>query len=205
MNNFFEIIGWQPSIGDPSFVGWFTVFAYFITFILSLKVVAIEKHIFARRRQRQKQLWLAITVLMAFLCINKQLDLQSFFTASARYFLQDWDMYEYKRDLQKFFIVSIFFTGLLVLAFIIKELYHVARKHLLAIIGIVFLSMFILIRASSFHGVDYFISYKLLGFKMNWILELGGIALIFANGILLLQRKKKVRIVRKEKPQTEAA
>lgn len=197
MNSFFEKIGWYPGIGDPSFMGWFTVFAYFITALLSLKVVSISNAIFARRRQRQKQLWIVTSSLLIFLCINKQLDLQSFLTASGRHLLQEWGMNEYKRDLQKLFIGSIFIGSIIILTLMIKELYQVAQKHLLAIIGIVFLSMFILIRASSFHNVDSFISYRLIGLKLNWILELGGIGLIFANGILLLQRRKKIKIVKK--------
>lgn len=202
MSNFFGAIGWHPTIGDPSFMGWFTVLAYFVTFLLSLKVVSISEHIFARRRKRQKQLWITISALFLFLCINKQLDLQSFLTASVRYLLQEWDIFEYKRDLQKLFIASIFFSGIAVFVFIFKQLQQVIKKHTIAIIGIVFLSMFILIRASSFHNIDSFLVNDLLGFKMNWLLELTGIGLVFANGILLIQRKKKIRIIVKEKKTT---
>jgi hypothetical protein len=38
MGTYFAIIGWQPTISDPSFMGWFTVFAYFMTVIVSAKV-----------------------------------------------------------------------------------------------------------------------------------------------------------------------
>jgi hypothetical protein len=88
------------------------------------------------------------------------------------------------------FIASIFLAGLIGFLFIIKKLYKVAKKEMLAIFGIVFLLMFILIRASSFHNMDSLIGYSLLGFKINWILELSGIGLIFINGILLLRVKR---------------
>jgi hypothetical protein len=127
---------------------------------------------------------------MFLLCINKQLDLQSLFTASGRYILKEQGLYDYKRLLQVVFIISIFVAGLIGFLFIVKKLYKVAKKEMLAIFGIVFLLMFILIRASSFHNMDSIISYSLLGFKMNWILELSGIGLIFINGILLLRVKR---------------
>ncbi|MFT6387471.1 MAG: hypothetical protein ACJAUP_000842 [Cellvibrionaceae bacterium] len=199
MIDFFELIDWHPTIGDPSFMGWFTVSAYFVTFLLSLKVVSISDHIFARRKQRQKQLWLTICFLLLFLCINKQLDLQSFLTASMRYLLHEWGIHEYKRNLQKIFIGSILIFGLGVFVLIFKQLHQVIKKHTLAVLGIVLLSMFILIRASSFHNIDYFLGRGILGFKMNWLLEVTGIGLVFANGILLIQRKKKILIVRKKK------
>jgi hypothetical protein len=45
----------------------------------------------------------------------------------------------------------------------------------------VFVVTFVLVRASSFHRMDELISWRILGLRMNWLLELGGIALIAAN------------------------
>lgn len=183
---FFTAVDWYPTIGDPSFMGWFTVFVYFVTFILSLKVILVSKYIFIEQEKVQKQFWVIISCVMFLLCINKQLDLQSLFTASGRYILREYGFYDYKHTLQVLFITSIFLIGFVMSLFIIKKLYQVLKKEILAIVGIVFLLMFIFIRASSFHNMDSLIGYSLLGFKMNWILELTGIILVFINGILLL-------------------
>jgi hypothetical protein len=191
--SFFETIGWQPTIGDPSFVGWFTVFAYFTAFLLSLKVCSINKYIFARKRNRQKQLWYLITALMLFLCINKQLDLQSFFTAFFRYIFKLTGLYEHRKEYQQLFIVGILILGLTISLAIVIELHQVIKKHLLAIAGIIFLMIFIVVRAASFHNVDEFIDYRFLGIRMNWILELAGISLILINSITLIKRKEKIR------------
>jgi hypothetical protein len=184
---FFEAIGWYPKIGDATLMGWLTVFFYFATFILSLKVVSVSESIFTEQLKVQKQFWIIISCLMFLLCINKQLDLQSLLTALGRFILKEQGLYDYKRLLQVVFIASIFLAALIGFLFIVKKLYKVAKKEMLAIFGIVFLLMFILIRASSFHNIDSFIGYSLLGFKMNWFIELSGIGLIFINGIFLLR------------------
>ena len=114
MTNFYSAIGWHPTIGDPSFMGWFTVLAYFFAFCISLKVYLTGDRRFHRNPQKQKLLWLVLAVLMLLLCINKQLDLQTMFTATAKYYFLKNDMYQYRRHYQKLFIILIMVTGFLV-------------------------------------------------------------------------------------------
>jgi len=52
------------------------------------------------------------------------------------------------------------------------------KRNLLGLLGTVFLFVFVLIRASSIHHVDVALQWKLAGAKWNWILELGGIAVV---------------------------
>ena len=49
-----------------------------------------------------------------------------------------------------------------------------------------------MIRATSFHHVDQLLHVNLLGFKMNWILELGGIFSIAFGAIKYLENLRKV-------------
>jgi len=44
--------------------------------------------------------------------------------------------------------------------------------------GLVLLLTFIVVRAISFHHVDLFLRFRVGGVKMNWFLELSGIAMI---------------------------
>ncbi len=55
-----------------------------------------------------------------------------------------------------------------------------------AIAGILFILGFVLIRAASFHNVDAFLAARLGGMKWNWILELGGIAVVAAAAVRIL-------------------
>ena len=199
MINFFEQINWYPAIGDPSIMGWLTVLAYFFAFILSCRVLTINKYIFARKRQGQTRLWYFIAFFMLALCVNKQLDLQSLFTAIARYFFKEYGLYEDRRNYQQLFVLFIVSVGLIMALSVIIGLYRVIQKHFLAFTGLFFLLMFVVIRAASFHHVDNIIDYRFFGVKLNWVLELSGILFISANAILLIQRKGKIKIVKKYK------
>jgi hypothetical protein len=44
--------------------------------------------------------------------------------------------------------------------------------------GTVLVLAFVLIRAASFHHIDQFIGERILGFKWNWVLEMGGISIV---------------------------
>ncbi len=48
----------------------------------------------------------------------------------------------------------------------------------LALIGVSLVLGFVLIRAASFHHVDRLIRSTVLGLRWNWILEMGGIAVV---------------------------
>ena len=48
----------------------------------------------------------------------------------------------------------------------------------LALTGTTLVIGYVLIRAASFHHVDRFIGQTILGFRWNWILEMGGIGLV---------------------------
>ena len=52
----------------------------------------------------------------------------------------------------------------------------------LAVVGATLVMGYVLIRAASFHHVDRFIGSRIFGFRWNWILEMGGIALVLFAG-----------------------
>jgi hypothetical protein len=59
-----------------------------------------------------------------------------------------------------------------------------------AIAGLAVLLLFILVRASSFHKVDWFINLHLRGIRANHLLELGGIAVVTAFALAAATKKK---------------
>lgn len=155
-------------MGDPTFMGWFTVAAYAVAALLAARVGL---------RQRDR-IWLAVALGMAGLCVNKQLDLQSLFTAIGRVAAHHEGWYAQRRDYQKWFVLGVLagaggFGGWFVWRF-----NAFWQRHKLLSAGVVFLATFIVVRAISFHHVDVFLKSRLLGAKMNWVLELGGIFLV---------------------------
>jgi hypothetical protein len=174
---FFQSLRWRPTIGDPSLMGWLTVAAY--------GLAAIMAWLAARRAHRapglftgSRSTWLLVSALMTFLCLNKQLDLQSLFTDIGRVLAWKAGLYEDRREFQKWFVIgALGLSGLTALVTIIF-FHRFWRYHFLLACGLAFLLTFIVVRAISFHHIDIFLRSRVFGAKMNWVLELTGIALV---------------------------
>jgi hypothetical protein len=170
---------WQPGIGDPTFMGWFTVVAYLITALLCLISALPHRLVFPLQRGSQiRWLWGFFAILLLLLGINKQLDLQSLVTVVGKDLALSQGWYQQRRMVQTQFIVGIVMAALLLVSVIGRAIYAERRTYLLALLGLIFLCCFIVIRASSFHHVDALIGWQVVGLRMNWILEIGGIACI---------------------------
>jgi hypothetical protein len=171
---------WSPGIGDPTFAGWLTVFCYFGCAYLCRRALKKARSL-GPNAHRLQQAWGVLGIAMVALGINKQLDLQSFFTVIARQNAFDNGWYDQRRVLQTWLIKIIVVVG----AVGGGSLAWYMRKHLkhfgLAGAGAVFLGVFIVIRAASFHHVDIFIHSDALGMKMNNVLELSGIGCVALN------------------------
>lgn len=182
-------IRWRPGIGDPSFMGWLTVAAYAAGAVLAL--VANQSDPSGediRQRRLRKRLWLAVAFLMLCLCFNKQLDLQSLLTDIARVIAQAQGWYEGRRGVQKGFILLVIAGAAAFGGWFMWRFQTFWRSHKVLLAGLLFLLTFIVVRAVSFHHVDVFLGRRVFGFKMNWALELTGIALICVAAILERRR-----------------
>lgn len=175
---------WRPGIGDPTFVGWLTVVAYvaaagfaFRAFLASrgaarhagLPADAADARALAR-------LWLLVTAVMLLLGLNKQLDVQTLFTQVARDMALAQGWYEERRKYQLAFIVAILAAGAVGTGALAFALRRVLGRVVGAVVGLGLIASFVVVRAASFHHVDI-----LLGtgpVRLNWVLELGGIAAI---------------------------
>jgi hypothetical protein len=182
MYEFIQKIRWRPEIGDPSTMGWVTVCAY--------AIAAMMCWLAARRCGRvsgtargSRELWLLIAALMALLCVNKQLDLQSLLTDIGRVMSWRQGWYEDRREFQKLFIFGLLggFTILAGVALVVCRAFW--KRHVLLAVGLVFLSAFVAVRAVSFHHFDVFLKWSPAGVRMNWLLELSGIALIWLAAV----------------------
>jgi hypothetical protein len=98
---------WRPAIGDPSFMGWFTVAAYAVGAVLAARASRAEACGDGELQGRRSRLWLAVAVAMACLCVNKQLDLQSLFTDIGRAVARHQGWYEQRRSFQKWFVLGV--------------------------------------------------------------------------------------------------
>jgi hypothetical protein len=180
---------WRPEIGDPHYMGWFTVGSYFAC-ALVISCAAWQSRGVDRRASA---FWFGLTLLMIFLGINKQLDLQTLLTEMGRQIAKAQGWMENRRAVQACFILA-FGSGVVMLyAYLMKRMKDELRRYSFAMTGLFFLLSFIMIRAASFHHFDRLIDWTIFGARMNWILELSGIFLIMLAGFEDIIRRMAVR------------
>lgn len=167
---------WAPGIGDPTVMGWLTVLAY-----LGAATLALVNLLAARRTRLPWIYWAVVAALMALLALNKQLDLQTWFTQLGRDLALAQGWYAQRRIVQAGFIVVLACGA----ASVSVLLWHRWRRHWqgyrLSAVGVTLLLAFIVIRAATFHHIDEWLGWGLAGLKLNHLLELGAIGLIAAG------------------------
>jgi hypothetical protein len=163
-------IKWRPGIGDPTFMGWFTVAAYAAAAILALLVW--------KKGASRGRIWFGVALLMAALCVNKQFDLQSLATDLGREVANAGGWYGKRRGVQKWFVVGVIAGSGVFACWFAWRFRDFLKHHKLLSAGLLFLLTFIVVRAISFHHFDVFLKTSFVGLRMNWILELSGIFLI---------------------------
>lgn len=164
-------------------MGWVTVAVYLLAAAVSLRV-AMSGQFYLATARRERIFWTFLAVLMVLMAINKQLDLQSFMTASGRCVakLQGW--YKARRSVQQEFVYLLALVtggfGLWLLIMMRRTL----RRTFIALMGTITVLGFVLIRAVGFHDVDAIINHTFNGVRMNWVLELSGLVLIILGGLM---------------------
>ncbi|MFT4014136.1 MAG: hypothetical protein QM682_12185 [Paracoccus sp. (in: a-proteobacteria)] len=179
--------GWTPVIGDPEITGWLTVISYGLCFVLATAVLL------RRPVGAALGLWLAITLLMAFLGVNKQLDLQTALTATGRCVAHTQGWYDDRAWVQLSFIALLVATVVLALCMALRQLRGRLRRNGLALLGLTVLCGFVLARAVGFHDVDSLISMNFANVKFNFWFENSGLVLIAVNAWRLIGRGRAPR------------
>lgn len=194
--NLLNEIHWRPEIGDPTPMGWFTVLAYGIA-ALTCWLAAVRTGRAPGTEKGSRGLWLCVAAFMGFLCINKQLDLQSLLTDIGRVIAWKQGWYENRREFQMHFILGLLALSASTTLYLIIRFRTFWRRHFLLASGLVFLCTFIAVRAVSFHHVDVLLKTQVAGVRINWVLELTGIALVWLAAMMDYQiplgiRRKRV-------------
>jgi hypothetical protein len=173
MHDLLTVLGqteWRPIIGDPTVVGWFTVILYFFTSYWTYQAaIRLDK-------RWRRIVWKCTALLLAFLGINKQLDLQTFFLSFCKAYAKYHGWYAERRSMQNIFMLTV---TLLAICSVVT-LHHYAKRSnfddRILFFGLAILVGFVLIRAISFHDVDTLLR---LGFPklftLNNLLEISGL------------------------------
>lgn len=171
---------WSPGIGDPSVVGWLTVAAYAVAAVLAFRTTGGA----GAADRAERLFWTLAGLYLAALAVNKQLDLQSLMTAIGRCSAQEQGWYAMRRGVQVGVILGL--VGASVAGGLVAfwTLRRTLGRTWLALLGLVWITGFVLVRAVGFHHVDRLIGFSVGGIRLNWAFELGGIGL-FVLGTLL--------------------
>jgi hypothetical protein len=176
------VFGWEPGIGDPSLYGWLTVAAYAAAALCCWRASK-------RGPSRERRFWFVLAAVMAFLAVNKQLDLQTLFTDIGRFEARAHGWYAQRHEYQLVFIGAVAVLGLIVILTLLRRARRASGPVRGAIVGLGLLLLFVLVRASSFNKVDWFINLRLAGLRANHLMELGGIALVTVFALVAAKRK----------------
>lgn len=171
---------WSPQIGDPTIWGWITVAAYALCALLAILVA------WRAGQGRERQFWVMMTVLMAFLAVNKELDLQSALTAMGRCMAQLQGWYAERRIVQRQFILVLLVVTLIGLLWGLFLMRRHLVSHGVAILGLATVAGFVAIRAVGFHHFDSLINMRVMDLRLNFIFEVSGLILIALNAVALL-------------------
>lgn len=172
---------WQASIAHADMADWVTVAAYLLAAILCSRA---GRHAWLRRNSREKIFWRFTAILFVFLGINELLDLQTLLTMVGRAHAKANGWYPDHRKIQYIFVVALAIGAVLFGAAI---LWLTRRTHYgvrLALGGLVFIGLFILLRAASFHHLDDILGRGATDFPLGSIQEMAGILLVSAAALL---------------------
>lgn len=195
----FEImrsIPYQFQLGDPTFLGWLTAGMYVLTAVPCLYCAKNAKKIFnAENIMIHRVIWLGLAGGLFFLGINKQLDLQSWFTAVAKTIAWEQGWYEKGQQAQIYFLAGIGLSGLIALLTVSWLIRKQWRRYSLLLLGFIFILRFVLVRIGTFYGIPLpELSTFTGGIRLNWLLELVGVAIIGVCALQNLRQRQSLPI-----------
>ncbi|MCX7726256.1 MAG: hypothetical protein N2053_05355 [Chitinispirillaceae bacterium] len=183
----FKIGNWQPRIGDPTLMGWVTVFSYYATALICILCSLFRN---SDDKDNNHKIWLFLGLFIGFLGLVKQYNLLSAITEIGRILARRGGWINYRRTVQVVFLLSLF--PFMVIG-VVKTTKKIIKKRAsitlkIALFFTLYLSFFVFLRAISFHPWEEILGFFLFGIKINWLGELIGIYGIFLPGIVNLGR-----------------
>jgi len=180
--NFFDVIrqiGWHPGVGDPTPAGWLSAAALLAAAVLCGLCARHADKIFSEHPEQHRLMWGMLAAALLFLSVNKQLDLQTWFTAVGRQVAYRWGWYEARQAVQVVFIVTFALLSVALVAALAWRTRRTWRQYWLLWLGMAFLARFILVRAAAFWDVPLpALARYTGGLRINILLETGGAGLI---------------------------
>lgn len=164
---------WSAMVHDQGSLAWIVVVGYAAGAMFAFAAAG-------RGSRRERVFWIATAIALLLLGINKQLDFQTDLTDVARAAALTEGWYGDRRDAQGAFILLIALMAAACGLGLWIWLRETAASVKAAAAGLVILLAFVVIRAASFHHIDYWVTISVAGLRSGWWLELLGIAIVGA-------------------------
>ena len=176
---------WRAGILAADAADWITVAAYAIAAVLALYAARAAT---ARDVPRERLFWQFTAAAMLALGINEVFDFQLLLTALGKEWAQSHGLYEQRRTFQLIFIICLAGAALVAGAATLALMRRAHRAVRLALLGLGFIAVFVLIRAASFHHVDSLLGMGPRSFNFGSIQEMAGIVLVGFSAYLYVPR-----------------
>lgn len=181
-------LAWAPGLGDSDGLGVILTALYAAATVL-VAAVALRGPLVSAEPRRERWLWGLAAGALLLLAVNKQLDLQSFVTGTARCLAREQGWYDLRRSYQReavLILIGIAAAGSVASLLLFRRTLGGSRLLLIGLAGLV---TFVLIRAVSFHHMDQFLGRRLLSIRLHRLIETGSLVVVILAALRRLGRR----------------
>lgn len=175
-------------LGDKTALGWLMTVTYAIAALLAGLAAASGPR--AGDMGASRRFWQIVTLFLLVLGLNKQLDLQTSLIAIAKCAARLEGWYGQRRLLQAVFVGGLAVAVVLLAVVAFSGFRSIRKSSGWAIVGILLLLLFILMRAAVFNHADKVLDQRLLLGGPWHALELAGVLLIAFNAARLIYQRR---------------
>ncbi len=174
---------WHPGISDPTPMGVIIFVCYFIG--AAVCGVRAWRCLYSPALRRSYfRFWVFCGIALFLFGLNKQLDLHQLISQLGRDWARSDGWYQDRREFQSIVIKCLAGASAATLLATWWTLRGMPFRFYVALLGLMILGFYVLVRAASFHQVDHFLGLGTDGFRLAWVVELGGIAITTAAALV---------------------
>lgn len=170
----------MPLSHDPTLPGWLTAIAYAAACWFAASAARAAQHR-GQAGWTAAAFWSGTALFMAFLALNKQLDLQTAVTDIIRRQAKAGGWYGQRREYQMLFITGMALVGLGASGALAWWVRGEPRPVKMGALGLMLTMAFVTVRAASFHHHDVMGRIEFAGLRAHVLLEWSCIALVAAS------------------------
>lgn len=178
---------WLSRSGDTTFWSWVITLLYAITILGSVYYVI---KIRGEENGDRRFLWIAISLFLVGMGVNKQLDLQILLTMVGSFIAEHLGWYEYRRVVQKIFTIGVLVCVSGAGGLILFRIRRIIRHSLVELSGAAILVFFAAIRMGSINHLNKAIAFEQEKISHIHGIELAGLAVILFALLNNLKNRK---------------